>query len=72
MLMSVAVVYDGEIALHTPLNLWTSTGVGISPAYHIRSLAYILIDPIFRSRCRTHVPSSCVRNSNKADVLRSH
>jgi hypothetical protein len=23
----VAVVYDGDIAVYTPLNLWTSTGV---------------------------------------------
>ncbi|KAF9735902.1 hypothetical protein PMIN06_009721 [Paraphaeosphaeria minitans] len=26
-LVPKAVVYDGEIALHTPLNLWTSTGI---------------------------------------------
>ncbi|KAF1975712.1 alcohol dehydrogenase [Bimuria novae-zelandiae CBS 107.79] len=26
-LVPKAVIYDGEIALHTPLNLWTSTGI---------------------------------------------
>jgi hypothetical protein len=26
-LMEAAVVYDGELAVYTPLNLWTSTGV---------------------------------------------
>jgi hypothetical protein len=26
-LRNTAVVYDGDIAIYTPLNLWTSTGV---------------------------------------------
>lgn len=32
-----AVVYDGELAIHTPLNLWTSTGVSWT-VYTCRSL----------------------------------
>lgn len=37
MLICAAVVYDGELAIHTPLNLWTSTGVSESLAIYIDS-----------------------------------
>jgi hypothetical protein len=29
-----AVVYDGDLAVYTPLNLWTSTGVSLSVQEH--------------------------------------
>jgi hypothetical protein len=28
--LNAAVVYDGDLAVYTPLNLWTSTGVSLS------------------------------------------
>jgi hypothetical protein len=34
---NTAVVYDGDIAVYTPLNLWTSTGVRLNPMLVVKS-----------------------------------
>jgi 3-oxoacid CoA-transferase len=50
----LAIIYDGDIALYTPLKLWTSTGVSISSPQRNRLITSRL-DSRFRSRSRTAV-----------------
>ena len=63
-------VYDGDIALYTPTNLWTSTGV--SPPFLFEASKLIQTDPFTRPRSGTPLPPSCLRNPHQASSVRSN
>lgn len=42
--LNLAVIYDGENAIHTPLNLWLSTGVSLITGFKTSGEAENSID----------------------------
>lgn len=70
-LVPKAVVYDGDIALYTPTNLWTSTGVShyLSPR---ACFPLTILDSFSRPRGRAPLPPSGLGNPYQTPSFRSN